>query len=177
VEKGAAETLSYYAFPSQHWRSLRTNNPLERLMREIRRRTRVVGAFPDGQVSVDARCRPSETCGRYQVGLPAVSEHGSAQRTPVGDSIISEPRGLYGPRLSISSKPTDCWAAENKSAKNSLHYRSRGAILGCTIRKPENFRVSLISRYNTMSHFETVQAGVPVLDGIRKVSRSIPSRT
>ena len=49
VEKGAAETLSYYAFPSQHWRSLRTNNPLERLMREIRRRTRVVGAFPDGQ--------------------------------------------------------------------------------------------------------------------------------
>ena len=49
VEKGAKETLSYYAFPSQHWRSLRTNNPLERLMREIRRRTRVVGAFPDGQ--------------------------------------------------------------------------------------------------------------------------------
>lgn len=49
VEKGAHETLSYYAFPSQHWRSLRTNNPLERLMREIRRRTRVVGAFPDAQ--------------------------------------------------------------------------------------------------------------------------------
>jgi putative transposase len=49
VEQGAAETLSYYDFPSQHWRSLRTNNPLERLMREIRRRTRVVGAFPDGK--------------------------------------------------------------------------------------------------------------------------------
>lgn len=49
VEQGATETLSYYDFPSQHWRSLRTNNPLERLMREIRRRTRVVGAFPDGQ--------------------------------------------------------------------------------------------------------------------------------
>jgi transposase-like protein len=52
VEKGAHETLSYYAFPSQHWRSLRTNNPLERLMREIRRRTRVVGAFPDGQSAI-----------------------------------------------------------------------------------------------------------------------------
>ena len=49
VKQGAAETLSYYDFPSQHWRSLRTNNPLERLMREIRRRTRVVGAFPDGR--------------------------------------------------------------------------------------------------------------------------------
>ena len=49
VEEGAKETLGYYDFPSQHWRSLRTNNPLERLVREIRRRTRVVGAFPDGQ--------------------------------------------------------------------------------------------------------------------------------
>ena len=49
VSQGVHETLSYYDFPSQHWRSLRTNNPLERLMREIRRRTRVVGAFPDGQ--------------------------------------------------------------------------------------------------------------------------------
>jgi putative transposase len=49
VEQSVSETLSYYDFPSQHWRSLRTNNPLERLMREIRRRTRVVGAFPDGQ--------------------------------------------------------------------------------------------------------------------------------
>jgi putative transposase len=49
VEQCVSETLSYYDFPSQHWRSLRTNNPLERLMREIRRRTRVVGAFPDGQ--------------------------------------------------------------------------------------------------------------------------------
>jgi putative transposase len=52
VEQGAVETLSYYEFPSQHWRSIRTNNPLERLMREIRRRTRVVGAFPDGQSAI-----------------------------------------------------------------------------------------------------------------------------
>jgi transposase-like protein len=43
------ETLSYYAYPSTHWRQNRTNNPLERIIREIRRRTRVVGAFPDGK--------------------------------------------------------------------------------------------------------------------------------
>lgn len=49
VEAGVGETLSYYGFPREHWRSLRTNNPLERINREIRRRTRVVGAFPDGQ--------------------------------------------------------------------------------------------------------------------------------
>jgi putative transposase len=36
------------SYPSNHWRQIRTNNPLERIIREIRRRTRVVGAFPDG---------------------------------------------------------------------------------------------------------------------------------
>jgi transposase-like protein len=49
VREGIGETLRYYAFPREHWRQIRTNNPLERIMREIRRRTRVVGAFPDGQ--------------------------------------------------------------------------------------------------------------------------------
>ena len=47
------ETLTYYAFPEEHWRRIRTNNPLERIMREIRRRTRVVGAFPDGQSALN----------------------------------------------------------------------------------------------------------------------------
>ena len=49
VDSGIRETLSYFDFPSEHWRRIRTNNRLERLMKEIRRRTRVVGAFPDGQ--------------------------------------------------------------------------------------------------------------------------------
>jgi len=49
LEGAVDETFAFYGFPSEHWRRLRTNNPLERLMREIRRRTRVVGAFPDGQ--------------------------------------------------------------------------------------------------------------------------------
>ena len=49
VEQGVGETLSYMAYPREHWTRIRTNNPLERIMREIRRRTRVVGAFPDGR--------------------------------------------------------------------------------------------------------------------------------
>ena len=49
LEESGHETLTYYAFPDSHWIKLRTNNPLERIMREIRRRTRVVGAFPDGK--------------------------------------------------------------------------------------------------------------------------------
>lgn len=49
VKASIEETLSYYHFPSEHWIRIRTNNPLERILREVRRRTRVVGAFPDGQ--------------------------------------------------------------------------------------------------------------------------------
>jgi len=48
VRAGVEETLSYYGFPREHWLRIRTNNMLERVMREIRRRTRVVGCFPDG---------------------------------------------------------------------------------------------------------------------------------
>lgn len=43
------ETLSYYDFPDEHRRRIRTNNLLERILREVRRRTRVVGSFPDGE--------------------------------------------------------------------------------------------------------------------------------
>jgi transposase-like protein len=53
VETSIGETFGYYAFPEEHWRRIRTNNPLERILREIRRRTRVVGAFPDGQSALN----------------------------------------------------------------------------------------------------------------------------
>jgi transposase-like protein len=49
VRDGIEETFSYMNFPREFWRRIRTNNPLERIMREIRRRTRVVGNFPDGE--------------------------------------------------------------------------------------------------------------------------------
>src|SRR3990170_184896 len=48
VEDAIDETLTYYHFPGEHWIRIRTNNPLERILKEIRRRTRVVGSFPDG---------------------------------------------------------------------------------------------------------------------------------
>jgi len=51
--EAAVEELTYYAFPEEHWRRIRTNNPLERILREIRRRTRVVGAFSDGQSALN----------------------------------------------------------------------------------------------------------------------------
>lgn len=52
VRNGLHETLSYMDYPMEHWTRIRTNNMLERIMREIRRRTRVVGSFPDGNSAV-----------------------------------------------------------------------------------------------------------------------------
>ena len=45
VEDSVEETLTYCDFPYEHWTRIRTNNVIERLNREIRRRTRVVGPF------------------------------------------------------------------------------------------------------------------------------------
>ena len=52
VRGGIGETLTYMGFPREHWTRIRTNNVLERIMREIRRRTRVVGNFPDGTAAL-----------------------------------------------------------------------------------------------------------------------------
>ena len=56
VEEGIEETLTYCDFPSEHWTRIRTNNVIERLNREIRRRTRVVGTFPDGNSALMLVC-------------------------------------------------------------------------------------------------------------------------
>ena len=56
VEDSIEETLTYCDFPSEHWTRIRTNNVIERLNREIRRRTRVVGSFPDGNSALMLVC-------------------------------------------------------------------------------------------------------------------------
>lgn len=56
VEDGILETLTYMDFPPVHWTKLRSNNVIERLNREIRRRTRVVGTFPDGNSALMLVC-------------------------------------------------------------------------------------------------------------------------
>ncbi len=63
VEDEAAETLKYTFFPREHWLRIRTTNPFEWEIREVRRRARVVGKFPDGNSAlmlVAARLRHVE---------------------------------------------------------------------------------------------------------------------
>ena len=65
VREGRLETPTYTDFPMRHWTRIRTNNAIERLNREIRRRTRVVGTFPDGRsalMPVTARLKYIAEC-------------------------------------------------------------------------------------------------------------------
>ena len=56
VETGIEETLTCCDFPSEHWTKIRANNIIERMDREIRRRTSVVGVFPDGNSALMLVC-------------------------------------------------------------------------------------------------------------------------
>ena len=56
VEDSIDETLTYMDFPDQHWSRIRTNNTLERINREIKRRTKPIGAFPDGNSALMLVC-------------------------------------------------------------------------------------------------------------------------
>jgi transposase-like protein len=56
LEAGIEETLTYMSFPSEHWSKIRTTNTIERMNREIKRRTKVVGTFPDGNSALMLVC-------------------------------------------------------------------------------------------------------------------------
>ena len=120
VVAGIEETLYYYTFPREHWRSLRTNNPLERLLREVRRRTRAVGAFPDGKSALMLAAARLRHVAGTNWGTAAVSGH----EPPIGSerSGMNAPAKTFGSPRGSRAPPHLCF---NKCAKNSGHYPQR----------------------------------------------------
>jgi putative transposase len=88
------ETLAYFAFPSTHWRQIRTNNPLECIIREISRPPARRPRLPRQSQRVDARGRKTAPHRINALGKPALPCDGDATHpcSPEGGSLKTRPR-------------------------------------------------------------------------------------
>ena len=97
VEENIEETLTFYRLPREHHKHLKTTNMLERLNRQIKRRTRVIGIFPTRK----AVCDSFEARGRNPRRLDRSSRYLNMEmlRDPPFRSQITSPQEKSGPGL------------------------------------------------------------------------------
>ncbi len=95
VEDSVEETLTYCDFPYEHWTRIRTNNVIERLNREILRRTRVVGTFPDGNSALMLVCARLRHVTGTQWGNKKYMNMKHLEAVHIGKAAVTAPRHLH----------------------------------------------------------------------------------
>lgn len=95
LEDAETDLLAFYEFPEEHWRKLRSTNPLERLNREIGRRSDVVGIFPNDQSLIRlVGALLLEQNDEWLVGRRYLSEASMTKVLAFGQESISKKKDL-----------------------------------------------------------------------------------
>jgi len=136
VETAVPEALAYYAFPEEHWRRIRTNNALERIMREIRRRHLCGRRLPRRQFGHQLGGCQAAPCRWRALVDQTISEHGAAQAAQRHDRLTGagqrpKVRKILDTTNSFSTTSIFITIQHFMNRPEASPMTSRGCSLGC----------------------------------------------
>ena len=95
VAEAENDVLAYMSFPQEHWTRIYSTNPLERLNKEVKRRTNVVGIFPDGASVIRlVGAVLMEISDEWQVGRRYFSQDSMKKLLEPETLLVAEPEPL-----------------------------------------------------------------------------------